>query len=88
MKITKRQLRRIIKEERAKLLEARISPRGLELRQKISNVIKELESIDLEELEQMRLNTTAYGVDNILRQLIDIAIEDVKHDMRYRDENY
>ena len=84
MKITKRQLRRIIKEERAKLLEARISPRGLELRQKISNVIKELESIDLEELEKMRLNTTAYGVDNILRQLIDIAIEDVKHDMRYR----
>ena len=84
MKITKRQLRRIIKEQRAKLLEARISPRGLELRQKISNVIKELESIDLEELEKMRLNTTAYGVDNILRQLIDIAIEDVKHDMRYR----
>ena len=84
MKVTKRQLQRIIKEERAKLLEARISPRGLELRSKISSIIEELESIDLEELEQMKLNATAYGVDNILKQLIDIAIEDVKRDMRYR----
>ena len=84
MKITKRQLRRIIKEERAKLHEARLSPRDLELRSRISSIVEELESIDLKELEQMQLNATDYGVDAILKQLIDIAIADVKQDMEYR----
>ena len=84
MKVTKRQLRRIIKEERAKLHEARLSPRGLELRSRIESIVEELESIDLKELEQMQLNATDYGVDAILKQLIDMAIADVKHDMEYR----
>ena len=84
MKVTKRQLRRIIKEERAKLHEARLSPRDLELRSRISSIVEELESIDLKELEQMQLNATDYGVDAILKQLIDIAIADVKQDMEYR----
>ena len=84
MKVTKRQLRRIIKEERAKLHEARLSPRDLELRSRISSIVEELESIDLKELEQMELNATDYGIDAILKQLINMAIEDVKHDMEYR----
>ena len=84
MKITKTQLRRIIKEERAKIHEARLSSRGIELRSRLSSIVEELETIDLEELEQMQLNTKDYGMDAILKQLIGMAIEDVKHDMEYR----
>lgn len=84
MKITRRKLRRIIKEERAKLHEAGLSPRGIELRSRLSSIVEELETIDLEELEQMELNTKDYGMDAILKQLINMAIEDVKHDMEYR----
>jgi hypothetical protein len=73
MKITKRQLRRIIKEERAKLQEMKTEVYfGVE--DKIVNLLLDMEGIPAEQLEEMVGRLGDAGMDEVIKLLAKMAL--------------
>jgi len=82
MKITKRQLKRIIREEKSKMLKEQKSPARMEAaRTKVHNglekLLAEVETLSVQELEYIANYDTGSDFDKATRSLANIALGNI-----------
>ena len=82
MKITKRQLRRIIREEKSKVLKEQKSPARMEaartnIHNGLDRLLEEVETLSVQELEYIANHDTGSDLDEATRSLARIALANV-----------
>ena len=75
MKITKRQLRRIIKEEKAKLQEAVKAEKYYGIEDKLVNLVLDMEDIPDDQLNDIITRLSDTGLEQITKLLAKMALQ-------------